>query len=110
MDELTFYGLVADLEKLQAAQEQIQAQLTRLARSSPGLSRDARFQEIEEQGKASLAGYEQIISEYQQKNRAAEQQPDIVSEAELYNRAMDERNRIGAENRNKPWLPLHDGE
>lgn len=27
-----------------------------------------------------------------------------------YNQEMDERNRISAENRDKPWLPLHDGE
>jgi hypothetical protein len=27
-----------------------------------------------------------------------------------YNRQMDERNRISYENRDKPWLPLHDGE
>jgi hypothetical protein len=35
---------------------------------------------------------------------------EIVSKAELYNREMDERNRIAFENREKPWLPLHDGE
>ena len=35
---------------------------------------------------------------------------EIVSKAELHNREMDERNRIVAENREKPWLPLHDGE
>lgn len=35
---------------------------------------------------------------------------EIVSKAELYNREMDERNRIIAENREKPWLPFHDGE
>ncbi len=33
-----------------------------------------------------------------------------VSEAELYNAMIDERNRIARENRDKPWLPLHDGE
>ena len=27
-----------------------------------------------------------------------------------YNRAIDERNRISYENREKPWLPLYDGE
>ena len=76
MSELTFYGLVADLEKLQAAQEHIQVQLMKLARSSPSLKRDARFQEIEEQVKASLANYEQIISEYQQKNELAREHQD----------------------------------
>ncbi len=35
---------------------------------------------------------------------------EIVSRAELYNREMDERNRISYENREKPWLPLHEGE
>ena len=30
---------------------------------------------------------------------------EIVSEAELYNREMDKRNRILYENREKPWLP-----
>jgi hypothetical protein len=29
----------------------------------------------------------------------------IVSRAELYEREMDERNRIAYENRAKPWLP-----
>jgi hypothetical protein len=38
------------------------------------------------------------------------QQVEIVSKAELYNREMDERNRIILENREKPWLPFHDGE
>ncbi len=109
MSELTFYGLVADLEKLQAAQEHIQVQLMKLARTSPGLKRDARFQEIEEQGKASLLRYEQIISEYRQRNQATEQ-AEPLSEVERYNRAIDERNRIIAESRDKPWLPLHDGE
>lgn len=33
-----------------------------------------------------------------------------VSEAELYNAKIDERTRIILENRDKPWLPLHDGE
>src|SRR6266566_4347669 len=32
------------------------------------------------------------------------------SEAERYNREIDERNRISAENIDKPWLPIHDGE
>ena len=27
-----------------------------------------------------------------------------------YNQELDERNRILAENREKPWLPFHDGE
>lgn len=35
---------------------------------------------------------------------------EIVSKVELYNREMDTRNRIVRENRDKPWLPLHDGE
>jgi hypothetical protein len=35
---------------------------------------------------------------------------EIVSQAELYNREMDKHDRIIAENRDKPWLPLHDGE
>lgn len=30
---------------------------------------------------------------------------EIVSKAELYNREIDERNRISYENREKPWLP-----
>ncbi len=29
----------------------------------------------------------------------------IVSKAELYNREIDERNRIAHEHREKPWLP-----
>jgi hypothetical protein len=33
-----------------------------------------------------------------------------VSKAELYHHAMDERSRISAENREKPWLPFRDGE
>lgn len=32
------------------------------------------------------------------------------AEPVVYNREMDERNRIAMENREKPWLPLHDGE
>ncbi|HYT34333.1 MAG TPA: DUF6075 family protein [Ktedonobacteraceae bacterium] len=35
---------------------------------------------------------------------------EIASKAELYNIEMDIRNRISAENRPKPWLPLIDGE
>lgn len=35
---------------------------------------------------------------------------EIIGKAELYNREIDERNRIAAENREKPWLPLYDGE
>jgi hypothetical protein len=31
-------------------------------------------------------------------------------EVEKYNREMDARNRIIAENRDKPWLPFHDRE
>ena len=31
-------------------------------------------------------------------------------QVQAYNRAMDARNRIAAENREKPWLPLVDGE
>ncbi len=37
-------------------------------------------------------------------------QPSDETEAERYNREMDARNRIAAENREKPWLPLVDGE
>ena len=33
-----------------------------------------------------------------------------VSKPELYNAMIDERNRIAYENREKPWLPLYDGE
>lgn len=32
------------------------------------------------------------------------------SKVEKYNQELDERNRILAENREKPWLPSHDGE
>lgn len=35
---------------------------------------------------------------------------DLASKAELYNIEIDTRNRIIAESREKPWLPLHDGE
>jgi len=35
---------------------------------------------------------------------------EIANKAELYNAEIDERNRINAANREKPWLPLHDGE
>lgn len=35
---------------------------------------------------------------------------ELASEAELYNLEMDRRNRISAENRPKPWLPLQPGE
>lgn len=31
-------------------------------------------------------------------------------QAERYNREMDERNRLAYESRDKPWLPLYDGE
>ena len=33
-----------------------------------------------------------------------------AEQVQAYNREMDERNRIAFENREKPWLPLHDGE
>jgi hypothetical protein len=39
-----------------------------------------------------------------------EQEEPKISKAEIYNREMDKRNRIVAENRDKPWLPFHDGE
>lgn len=35
---------------------------------------------------------------------------ELASKAEIYNIEMDIRNRINAKNREKPWLPLHDGE
>lgn len=35
---------------------------------------------------------------------------EIVTESELYHREMDKRNQIFMENREKPWLPFHDGE
>ena len=35
---------------------------------------------------------------------------EIASKAELYNLEMDIRNRMTAENRPKPWLPLQPGE
>lgn len=38
------------------------------------------------------------------------QEIEIVGKAELYNREIDKHNRIIAENREKPWLPFHDGE
>lgn len=35
---------------------------------------------------------------------------EIIIEAERYNRAMDERNRMLQSSREKPWLPSYDGE
>ncbi|MFL5626339.1 MAG: hypothetical protein ACJ788_12175 [Ktedonobacteraceae bacterium] len=45
-----------------------------------------------------------------QVRRASLPVSELASEAELYNLEMDARNRITVENRDKPWLPLHDGE
>jgi len=102
-EQLTFYDLVNDLKKLRSAQEHLEQQLMEMARVSPGLARDTRFQQIQVKTTMSLVNFDELISEYERKNQEAEQ-------AERYNREMDERNRIAAENRNKPWLPLHDGE
>jgi hypothetical protein len=101
-DELTFYGLVNDLKKLRSAQERMQ-QLAELARVSPGLARNEHFQQIEVKTTMSLVSFDEVIREYERRNQEAER-------AERYNREMDERNRISAENREKPWLPFHDGE
>src|SRR5260221_8704020 len=47
------------------------------------------------------------------KNTSTPQTTEEARQAEQaarYNAEMDERNRISAENRDKTWLPLHDGE
>lgn len=98
-DGLSFYGLVNDLEKLRSLYEDAQSQMSRLAIAG----RDARCQEIEEHTIKALALYDDLIREYQGKNEQAER----VSK---YNQEMDEQNRIIFENRDKPWLPFHDGE
>jgi len=102
-DELTFYGLVNDLKKLRSAQEHLQQQLAEMARVSPGLARDARFQQIQVKTTMSLVNFDELIREYERRNQEA-------GRAERYNHEMDERNHIIMENRDKPWLPLHDGE
>jgi hypothetical protein len=97
MGNLTFYGLVADLEKLRTAQEENLTKVRQLVKQ------DARINQIEEHIIATLAIYDEIIKEYQQKNAEAER-------IEQYNREMDERNRSSRRHIDKPWLPLHDGE
>lgn len=72
MSKLTFYGLVAGLGKLKDAQEHLKVQLMKLARTYPGLSTDERFTQIEAHVTASLASFDQMLSEYSQKNVAAE--------------------------------------
>ncbi|SRR5258708_3178725 len=42
--------------------------------------------------------------------QTTEEEARQAEQAARYNRELDERNRISAENRDKPWLPLHDGE
>jgi len=110
MSELTFYGLVADLEKLQAAQEHMQVQLMKLARSSPGLKRDARFQQIEEQVKASLVSLEQIISEYQQRNQATEQAERDANKLAHIREGDYLRIKVMGEEETRGPVSLHPGE
>lgn len=40
--------------------------------------------------------------------RELEQEAQESAKVVEYNRQMNERNRIAAQNRDKPWLPLHD--
>lgn len=68
---LTFYGLVAALEKLQRGQMQEQMGVRHVEQAYPGLERDARFHAIETQIAATLLSYEHILQEYRQRNEAA---------------------------------------
>jgi hypothetical protein len=59
MPKLSFYGLVTDLGNLQT-------ELMKLKRAYPTLESDERYQRI-------VTSLEQIVSEYEQKNRAFEE-------------------------------------
>jgi RNA processing factor Prp31 len=102
-DQLTFHGLVNDLEKLRSMQEETQKLLLKLERAYPSLKQDARFQQMDEHIIQVLAHSDDIIREYQRRNEKAE-------EITQYNAEMDERSRIILDSRPYPWLPYHDGE
>ncbi len=71
-EQLSFYGLVTDLGKLQT-------ELMKLKRTYPTLSQDERYQRIE-------TSLEQIVHEYEQKNRAFETKHRLMT---LQNTAHD---------------------
>lgn len=102
-DQLTFRALVKDLEKIRALQEQVQKAFDQARASYPSLASDAHMSEIDEHTIKALARYDDIIREYQQRNEQAEK---ITKE----NRKADEYSRSILNNREKPWLPYHDGE
>ena len=102
-DQLTFHGLVNDLNKLRSTQEHLKQQLMGMARVYPSLARNTHFQQIQAKTTMALVNYDDVIREYEQKNQKAEQ-------AAKYNTEMDKRNRIVKKNIDKPWLPLVDGE
>jgi hypothetical protein len=58
----------------------------------------------------NLLNLEKQVQQQRIAERLAGKVKEEQSEASRYNREMDERNRIIAENRDKPWLPFHDGE
>src|SRR5438105_3662851 len=74
---------------------------------TPMIAENAKpAQEIKLSPDAALA-----LMQFLEINAERLQAPQLKRQkAELYNREMDERNRISAENIDKPWLPIHDGE
>jgi len=51
-----------------------------------------------------ITGLSLVVEGYAPSPLRVDDEIEIVSKAELYNREMDERNRISYKNREKPWL------
>lgn len=75
-DQLTFYGLCNDLERMLDRQENLRVDLLKLSRTYPSLVHDERFKRIHEHNEATIADYKKLMATYDAMNKDAEAKKD----------------------------------